>query len=84
MFIVDNDPNKNGNGDICIRTDKGRLVALIYARRPPEPETHVANVIAAALNSAFSPSHTDMMVTTEQLDRFLEQNLLPDDADPNA
>ncbi|MCA0032712.1 hypothetical protein [Mesorhizobium sp. B263B2A] len=31
-FVVDMaDANGTGNGDICVRTDKGTLVALIYA-----------------------------------------------------
>lgn len=60
MFVIDKkDANGTGNGDFCVRTDKGALAALVYSCGNTEERAHV---IAAALNAAFSPSMTDMMV----------------------
>lgn len=69
-------PEGTGNGDIAIKTDNGTLVALVYARARSED---FAETIVSALNSAFSPSMTDMMVPPEDLDAFLEANPLPND-----
>jgi hypothetical protein len=78
MFVVDkNEFNGTGNGDVCVRTDKGTLVALIYARTPREPNTEYADVVAAALNVAFCPAYTDLMVTPESLDAYLDANPPP-------
>ena len=52
-FVVDGDPTGNGNGDICVKTDKGRLVALVYANADLSPRSRVAIAIASALNAAF-------------------------------
>jgi hypothetical protein len=52
------------------------LVALVYAH---ERATERAAVIAAALNAAFSPSMTDLMVSPESLDAWLEANPLPEE-----
>jgi hypothetical protein len=83
MFVVDKkDLNGTGNGDVCVRTDKGTLVALIYARNPPEPNIEYAEVVAAALNAAFRPSHTDLLISPESLDVFMEANPLPLDPPP--
>lgn len=77
MFVIDkNDLNGTGNGDVCIRTDKGTLVALIFAGSQTMAR---ASVVAAALNAAFSPSMTDLMVDPESLDAFMEANPLPDE-----
>lgn len=78
-FVIADDPNDVRNGDVCIKTDKGRLVALIYARQPPEPNLEYARVVNAALNAAFAPGHTDLMVSPEALDAFMAANPLPDD-----
>jgi len=60
MFVIDKkDANGTGNGDICVRTDRGSLAALVYSCGNTEERAHV---VAAALNAAFSPSMTDMMV----------------------
>lgn len=75
-FIVAADPNQLGNGDLAIRTDKGRLVALVYAQKDAQA---VAGVIAEALCAAFAPGHTDMMVDPDTLDVWLAQNPLPND-----
>lgn len=77
MFIVADDPTNNGNGDLAVRTDKGRLVALIYAMGMRDDTHRYAEVVAAALNAAFNPSMTDMMVSPESLDDFLQKNPLP-------
>lgn len=83
MFVVDkNDLNGTGNGDVCVRTDKGMLVALIYAKKPPAPNVEYAGIVAAALNAAFRPLHTDLMVDPESLDAFMEANPLPSDGNP--
>lgn len=74
MFVVAKDPTDLGNGDLAVRTDKGTLVALIYAQFGDRRTEDVASVVAAALNAAFAPSHTDMMVTPAQLDAWLETN----------
>jgi hypothetical protein len=79
MYVLDTDPNKLGNGDICIRTDKGTLVALIYSRFPPHENTRVAQIMVDALNSTFFPSHTDLMVSPESIGKWLEENPLPED-----
>lgn len=63
MFVVSNDPNGIGNGDVSIRTEKGALVVLVYASHADK-----AGIIASALNAAFSPSHTDLMVAPELMD----------------
>lgn len=76
-FDVDADPNNLGNGDLAIRTDKGRLVALVYARQSAEETTLYAQVIAEALRAAFAPGHTDLMVSPEELDVWLDKNPLP-------
>lgn len=73
-FYVAADPNQLGNGDLAIRTDKGRLVALVYAQKDTQV---VAEVIAEALRAAFAPGHTDLMVSPEELDAWLEANPLP-------
>lgn len=78
MFMVAADPTVQQNGDLAIRSDKGRLVALVYAMGMESDTKRYAQVIAAALNAAFSPSHTDMMVTPDQLDTWLEANPLSD------
>lgn len=73
MFVADcSDLNGSGNGDICIRTDKGTLVALVYAQH-----VHTAGTILAALNAAYAPGHTDLMISPEALDAWLEANPLP-------
>jgi hypothetical protein len=84
MFIVDADPNRLGNGDLAIRTDNGlpgsgRLAALVYARNSADLTRQYAEVIAAALNAAFCPSMTDLMLSPEQIDSFMEANQLPAD-----
>lgn len=76
-FNVDADPNNIGNGDLAIRTDKGRLVALVYARQSSEETTLYAQVIAEALRAVFTPGHTDLMVSPEELDVWLDKNPLP-------
>jgi hypothetical protein len=81
-YVIAPDPNDVRNGDVCIRTKKGRLVALIYARTPPKADMEVAQVVCEALNAAFSPSHTDMMVAPESLDAFLAANPLPEEPRP--
>lgn len=68
-------PEGTGNGDIAIKTDNGQLVALVYASKRTD---EFAEVIASALNAAFAPSMTDLMVTPEGLDAFLAANPLPD------
>lgn len=81
-FVVDAaDLNGTGNGDVCIRTDKGTLVALVYAS---DGASDRANVIAEALNAAFAPGHTDLMVSPEELDDWLEKNPPPADAEHYA
>jgi len=77
MFKVDSDPNKLGNGDLAIISEKGRLVALVYAMSGAVKTKEYATVIAHSLNSAFLPSMSDMMVDPELLDSFLERNPLP-------
>lgn len=77
-YVVGGDPTGNGNGDICVRTDKGRLVALVYAGAGLKPNVEIAEIIASVLNSALCPSHTDMMIAPGHLDRFMEDNPLPD------
>ena len=71
-FQVSGDPTAQQNGDIAIRTSNGRLVALVYASG--DKTANYATAIAAALNAAFSPGMTDMMLTPEQMDAWLEQN----------
>lgn len=79
-FSVDhNDPNQTGNGDIAIRGKNNQLVALVYAQTDKDTTRYYAEVIAEALWAAFAPRHTDLMVTPEQLDAWLEQNPLPND-----
>lgn len=78
-FVVDGDPHNVRNGDMCVRTDKGKLVALVYARTPPTPNVEFAQVIADALNAAFAPSHTDLMASPEAIDAWLAANQLPAD-----
>ncbi|MGZ2449628.1 hypothetical protein ACVIRO_002382 [Rhizobium ruizarguesonis] len=79
-YVVSEDPNNLGNGDVSIRTDNGTLIALVYSRIDDGRTRTVANVIAAALNAAFCPGHTDMMVTPESLDEFMAANPLPETA----
>lgn len=78
-YIVSAFPEGTGNGDVAIKTDKGRLVALVYAQHLPRRTEEFASVIADALNSTFSPGMTDLMVDPQSLDRFLQGNPLPDD-----
>jgi hypothetical protein len=53
MYAIDNEPHEIGNGDLCVRTEKGTLVALVYARAPPpEPNWKIAHTIVKALNEA--------------------------------
>lgn len=78
MFVIDpTDLSGAGNGDVCIRTDKGTLVALVYAEKPLAPATARAEVVVAALNAAFAPSHTDLTISPEGLDDFMARNPLP-------
>jgi len=63
MFVIDTqDVNGTGNGDICIKTDKGTLVALVFAGKNASA---FAECIAQCLNSTFCPWHTDLMVPPE-------------------
>lgn len=78
-FVVAPDPNQIGNGDLAVRTDKGRLVALVYAQQDMAATERFAQVVASALCSAFAPTMTDMMVPPGSLDAWLEQNPLPPD-----
>jgi hypothetical protein len=74
-FVLGPEVNGTGNGDVSVRTHPGGvLVALIYARSDAEETRRYAEVACCALNAAFRPSMTDMMVTPEQLDAWLEQN----------
>lgn len=78
MFVIDTqDLNGSGNGDLVIRTDKGTLVALVYAH---ERSADYAGAIINALNAAFSPSHTDLMLSPEEINEWLEKNPPHDDA----
>lgn len=71
-FVVDSkDLNGTGNGDVCVRTDKDTLVAIVFAH---DRAGEYASVIAGALNAAFSPSHTDMMLSPEDIDAWLDAN----------
>ena len=80
MFVVAGDITPQRNGDIAIRSDKGRLVALIYAMGMAGDSLRYAEVVCAALNAAFAPGHTDLMISPEALDEFMERNPLPDAA----
>lgn len=71
MFVVAEEAYGIGNGDLTVRTDKGRLVAVVYARPTPAETKAYAEVMANALNAAFSPSMTDLMVTPEQIESYL-------------
>ena len=75
MFCVADDPNNLGNGDLAIRSDKGRLAVLIYARQSKEETVRYAQVVAEALNSAFSPRHTDLMIPPEEISAYLAAEL---------
>ncbi|MBZ9894208.1 hypothetical protein LB545_07605 [Mesorhizobium sp. BR1-1-6] len=79
MFVVAGDQTAQQNGDIAIRSDKGRLVALVYAMGSALKTVEYANVICGALNASFSPGHTDLMIIPEALDSWLEKNPLPED-----
>lgn len=79
-FFVAGDQTQQQNGDLSVRSDKGRLVCLVYAMGMESDTLAYAQVIAAALNAAYSPSMTDMMVTPESLDAFLEENPPPEAA----
>lgn len=58
MFKVDEkDLNETGNGDIVIRTNKGTLVALIYAAQSREKTLEGAKVIVEALNKIYYPNN---------------------------
>lgn len=74
MFVVTGDETSQQNGDIAIRSDKGRLVALVYAMGLASDTRDYANVVCDALNAAFFPGHTDLMISPEVLDEWLEQN----------
>jgi len=74
MHKVDDDPNRLGNGDLAIRTDNGTLVALVYARADSATTRRYAEVIASALNAAFCPTMTDLMVAAESISDWLAEN----------
>lgn len=81
MFVADlNDPNNIGNGDVCVRTDKGTLVALVYAC---DRSSEYAATIANSLNAAFSPSMTDLMLSPEDIEEWLDKNPPGDPALPS-
>ena len=47
------------------------LVALVYAH---DRSADYAGAIVNVLNAAFSPSHTDLMLSPEEIDEWLEKN----------
>jgi len=79
IYSVSEDPNKIGNGDVSIVTDNGTLVALVYAQHQRNKTAEIAAIIANALNAAFAPSMTDLMVEPKNLDDFVRNNPLPSD-----
>lgn len=83
MFVIIGDETPQRNGDLAIRSDKGRLAAIVYSRGLESETRNYANVICNALNTAFSPGHTDLMVSPECLDAWMDQNPLPLDAHPD-
>lgn len=79
MFVITGDETAQRNGDLAIRSDKGRLAAIVYSRGLESETRNYANVICDALNAAFAPGHTDLMISPEALDDFMEWNPLPPD-----
>ena len=76
-FHVAGDQTPQQNGDIAIKSDKGRLVCLVYAMGMQSDTERYAEVVAAALNAAFAPGHTDLMVDPDGIEAWLEANPLP-------
>lgn len=76
-FLVAGDLTPQQNGDLAIKSDKGRLVCLVYAMGAQSDTLRYAQVVAEALNAAFAPGHTDLMVDPDNLEAWLEANPLP-------
>lgn len=56
-----------------------RHVKYTVATFPGRYGEDFANIALSAFNAALAPSHTDLMVSPELLDEWLEQNPLPQD-----
>lgn len=79
MFVIAPDPTPQRNGDIAIRSDKGRLVALVYAMGVTTDTRRYAELIVSALNAALSPSMTDLMVDPSVIESIDYAGVLSED-----
>jgi hypothetical protein len=85
MFVVSTDPTPQQNGDLAIRSDKGRLAALVYATGLYDDTLAYAECIAAALNAAFpekSSVQPDLLATIiecrKQINAIIEDGVATD------